>query len=121
MGVFVQVVQAVQPAAMPGLREAYTQALNIVIRKQLRLYASDLRKAVAVHTASNPAEPDMGLAHKRVSLHGLHISLDCINGVLLHTSAVLNTATRKFNNHEFGLVMPWVVTLSSVNMHTILL
>lgn len=61
-----QVVQAVQPAAMPGLREAYTQALNSVIRKQLRLYASDLRKAVAAHMASTPAEPDMMLAHKRV-------------------------------------------------------
>lgn len=61
-------VQAVQPAAMPGLRETYTQALNSVIRKQLRLYASDLRKAVAAHMAATPAEPDMGLAHKRVSV-----------------------------------------------------
>lgn len=66
----VQVVQAVHPAASPGLRETYTQSLNVVIRKELRLYVSNLRKAVAAALASNPAEPDMGLAHKRVS--GLH-------------------------------------------------
>ena len=87
--VYVQVVQAVQPAAMPGLREAYSQALNIVIRKQLRLYASDLRKAVAVHTASNPAEPNMGLAHKRVSLDSLGMSLDFMNRVCLSKDAKL--------------------------------
>ena len=40
--------------------------MNVVIRKELRLYASNLRKAVAAHVASSPAEPDMGLAHKRV-------------------------------------------------------
>jgi len=61
-----QVVQAIQPTALPGLREAYTQTMNVVIRKELRLYASNLRKAVAAHVASSPAEPDMGLAHKRV-------------------------------------------------------
>jgi len=61
-----QVVQAIQPTALPGLREAYTQTMNVVIRKELRLYASNLRKAVAAHFASSPAEPDMGLAHKRV-------------------------------------------------------
>ena len=71
-----QVVQAVQPAAMSGLREVYAQALNIVNRKQLRLYASDLRKAVATYTATSPTEPDMGLAHKRVSLlpAAVHVS-----------------------------------------------
>ncbi|DBB03251.1 TPA: hypothetical protein ACH3X3_010647 [Trebouxia sp. C0006] len=63
-----QVVQAIQPTAVPGLREAYTQTMNVVIRKELRLYASNLRKAVAAHVASSPAEPDMGLAHKRVDL-----------------------------------------------------
>ncbi|DBA75637.1 TPA: hypothetical protein ACH3X2_009071 [Trebouxia sp. C0005] len=63
-----QVVQAIQPTALPGLREAYTQTMNIVIRKELRLYASNLRKAVAAHVASSPSEPDMGLAHKRVDL-----------------------------------------------------
>ena len=40
--------------------------MNVVIRKELRLYASNLRKAVAAHVASSPSEPDMGLAHKRV-------------------------------------------------------
>jgi len=61
-----QVVQAIQPTALPGLREAYTQTMNVVIRKELRLYASNLRKGVAAHVASSPSEPDMGLAHKRV-------------------------------------------------------
>ena len=65
-GLALQVVQAVQPASMSGLREAYTQALNIVLRKELRLYTSDLRKAVAAHTSTTAAEPDLGLAHKRV-------------------------------------------------------
>ncbi|KAL0020987.1 hypothetical protein WJX77_003610 [Trebouxia sp. C0004] len=63
-----QVVQAIQPTALPGLREAYTQTMNVVIRKELRLYASNLRKAVAAHVGSSPSEPDMGLAHKRVDL-----------------------------------------------------
>ena len=40
--------------------------MNVVIRKELRLYASNLRKAVATHVASSSPEPDMGLAHKRV-------------------------------------------------------
>lgn len=60
-----QVVQVIQAGAMPGLREAYTQSMNVVIRKELRLYASSLRKAA---TASTAMEPDMGMAHKRVTL-----------------------------------------------------
>lgn len=59
-------VQAVHAAALPGLRDSYTQALNVVLRKELRLYASSLRKAVASSVANSPSEPDMGLAHKRV-------------------------------------------------------
>ena len=51
---------------MPGLRASYTQSVNVVIRKELRLYVSTLRKAAAANIASNPAEPDMGMAHKRV-------------------------------------------------------
>ena len=62
----VQVVQAIQPGAMPGLRQAFTQSMNVVIRKELRLYASSLRKAAAASIASSPAEPDMGMANKRV-------------------------------------------------------
>ena len=62
--------------AMPGLRQAYTQSMNIVIRKELRLYASSLRKAASASSVTNAAEPDMGMAHKRVSLplpfHPLH-------------------------------------------------
>ena len=54
--------------AMPGLRQAYTQSMNIVIRKELRLYASSLRKAASASSVTNAAEPDMGMAHKRVSL-----------------------------------------------------
>ena len=56
-------IQAVHPAALPGLRETYTAELNKGIRKELRLYASNLRNLV-----SGPPEPDMGVAHKRVSL-----------------------------------------------------
>ena len=61
-------VQAIQPGAVPGLRASYTQSMNVVIRKGLRLYASSLRKAAAASIATSPAEPDMGMAHKRVSL-----------------------------------------------------
>lgn len=53
---------------MGGLREAYIQSMNMVIRKEVRLYASSLRKAAAASLAATPAEPDMGMAHKRVSL-----------------------------------------------------
>lgn len=53
---------------MPGLRQAYTQSMNVVIRKELRLYASSLRKAASASSATSAAEPDMGIAHKRVSL-----------------------------------------------------
>lgn len=58
-----------QAGAMPGLRQAYTQSMNVVIRKELRLYASSLRKAASASSAISTAEPDMGMAHKRVSLH----------------------------------------------------
>ena len=51
---------------MPGLRQAYTQSMNVVIRKELRLYASSLRKAASASSATSAAEPDMGMAHKRV-------------------------------------------------------
>ena len=61
-----QVVQAVHAAALPGLRDSYTQALNVVLRKELRLYASSLRKAATASVTNSPSEPDMGLAHKRV-------------------------------------------------------
>ena len=54
-----------QAGAMPGLRQAYTHSMNVVIRKELRLYASSLRKAAS---ATSAAEPDMGMAHRRVSL-----------------------------------------------------
>ena len=61
------------PAALPNLRDTYSQALNVVIRKELRLYSSSLRKAAAAATASGPSEPDMGMAHKRVGC----ASADC--------------------------------------------
>ena len=57
-----------QAGAMPGLRQAYTQSMNMVIRKELRLHASSLRKAASASSATSTAEPDMGMAHKRVSL-----------------------------------------------------
>lgn len=53
---------------MPGLRQAYTHSMNVVIRKELRLYASSLRKAASGSSATSAAEPDMGMAHRRVSL-----------------------------------------------------
>ena len=93
-----QVVQALHPAALPGLRDAYTQALNVVIRKELRLYSSSLRKAAAAAAASGPSEPDKGMAHKKVTCashsmlfvpvmaHGTHASpsrhADLCNGGL---------------------------------------
>lgn len=57
-----------QAGAMPGLRQAYTQSMNVVIRKELRLYASSLRRAASTSSATSAVEPDMGMAHKRVSL-----------------------------------------------------
>ena len=73
-------------AALPGLRDSYTQALNVVLRKELRLYASSLRKAAAASVTNSPSEPDMGLAHKRV-----RFSLDLPSGpCMLQPSAAPN-------------------------------
>ena len=66
---------AVQPAALPGLRDTYTQALNVFIRKELRLFSSSLRKAATAALDSGTPEPDMGLAHKKVSFSFTKIAL----------------------------------------------
>lgn len=76
-------IQAVHPAALPGLRGAYTKKLNDVIRQELRLYASNLRKAVSAGVVSGPPEPDMGVAHKRVSL-AVHLCSQCNNTTYWH-------------------------------------
>ena len=52
-----QVVRSLQPNILDTLGERYTSAVNTLLRKELRLYSSKLRKMVAAAAAQLPAEP----------------------------------------------------------------
>ena len=52
-----QIVRSLQPNILDTLGERYTSAVNTLLRKELRLYTSELRKMVAAAAAQLPAEP----------------------------------------------------------------
>ena len=61
---FLQVVRSLQPDAIASLGEQYTRAFNTLLRRELRLYTSALRKQVALGNGSS--QPDI----RKVDLPG---------------------------------------------------
>lgn len=55
-----QVVRSLQPDAIAALGDQYTAAFNTLLRRELRLYTSTLRKQIALSAALS--SPDVALA-----------------------------------------------------------
>lgn len=54
-----QVVRSLQPNVLDKLSERYTGAFNVLLRRELRIYTSELRRIVAASAAHLPPEPTL--------------------------------------------------------------
>jgi hypothetical protein len=53
------VLKKLRPSCVPDLSERYCYAINALLRRELRVAASDLRRAAALGTASLPPDVDI--------------------------------------------------------------
>ncbi|KAK9813236.1 hypothetical protein WJX72_011232 [[Myrmecia] bisecta] len=68
LGPAMQVVKALRPACLGPLSDKYCQSVSTLIRKELRSYATEMRKAVQAGMAASPPEPDILRGYKKEDL-----------------------------------------------------
>ena len=64
-------IQAMKPNALPPLADRYCTAINGLLRRELHVYTTELKRSAAARMASSPPEPDIVKGTKKVQ-HRLH-------------------------------------------------
>ncbi len=64
--VWLQVIQAMKPNALPPLADRYCTAINGLLRRELHAYTTELKRSAVARMASSAPEPDIVKGAKKV-------------------------------------------------------